>query len=89
LTILKDLHKYRRCQIERCSESARNWNYFDSKDSIASWQLVFHERIVPMVGLKWGTRVARFSSGISPTIGVVKLKDAPNQHRSIASFLFW
>jgi hypothetical protein len=23
-----------------------------------------------MVGLKWGTRVARFSSGISPTIGV-------------------
>ena len=26
--------------------------------------------IVPIVGLKWGTRVARFSSGISPTIGV-------------------
>ncbi|MCZ8046096.1 MAG: hypothetical protein O9290_05375, partial [Microcystis sp. LE19-41.2A] len=33
-------------------------------------QLVFNERIVPIVGLKWGTRVARFSSGISPTIGV-------------------
>ncbi|BAG05340.1 unknown protein [Microcystis aeruginosa NIES-843] len=25
---------------------------------------------MPIVGLKWGTRVARFSSGISPTIGV-------------------
>ena len=56
----------------------RNWNYFDRKDYMASWQLVFNERIVPIVGLKWGTRlalsqvegVARFSSGISPKIGV-------------------
>ena len=53
---------------------------------MASLQLVFNERIVPIVGLKSGTRlalsqlalsqaegvegVARFSSGISPTIGV-------------------